>query len=79
MKATVCIGSSCHIKGSHQVINDLERLINENGLSEKVMLASMFCMGKCGSGVSVDVNGEYFSVKPEETEDFFNKNILAKF
>ena len=79
MKVVVCIVSSCHIKGSHQVINGLEKLINENGLAEKVLLASMFCMGKCGNGVSVLVDDESHSVKPEEVEEFFDKNIMAKF
>ena len=79
MKVVVCIGSSCHIKGSNQVVNGLEKLINENGLTEKILFASMFCMGRCGNGVSVLVDDEYFSVKPEEVEEFFDKNILAKF
>ena len=78
MKVTVCIGSSCHIKGSRQVVEELQRLIAENKLRDKIDLAGTFCMGKCQTGVSVTVDGEYFSVSPETVDDFFKKQILAK-
>ena len=29
MKVTVCIGSSCHIKGSRIVVEQLQQFINE--------------------------------------------------
>ena len=51
MKITVCIGSSCHIKGSRQVVEELQRLIKENNLDEKVELGGTFCMGQCQQGV----------------------------
>ena len=38
MKVTVCIGSSCHIKGSRQVVEELQYLIAQNGLKDKVEL-----------------------------------------
>ena len=31
MKITVCIGSSCHVKGSRQVVEQLQELIAANG------------------------------------------------
>ena len=37
MKVTVCIGSSCHIKGSRQVVEQLQYLISENKLGDKVV------------------------------------------
>ena len=50
MKITVCIGSSCHIKGSRIVVEELQALINEKNLSDKVELAGTFCMGKMSAG-----------------------------
>ena len=38
MKVTVCIGSSCHLKGSRRVVEGLQYLIGENNLQEKVEL-----------------------------------------
>ena len=77
MKVTVCIGSSCHIKGSRQVVEQLQYLIHENNLSDKVELTGTFCMGKCQQGVCVSVDDKFFSVSPENLKDFFNENIAA--
>lgn len=78
MKITVCIGSSCHIKGSRQVVEQLQYLIKQNDLGDKVELSGTFCMGKCQQGVCVTVDGEFFSVKPDTVKEFFNENVLAK-
>ena len=78
MKITVCIGSSCHIKGSRQVVEQLQYLIAENNLGDKVELGGTFCMGKCQQGVCVTVNDSFHSVTPESVEEFFAKEVLAK-
>lgn len=78
MKVTVCIGSSCHIKGSRQVVESLQQLIADNNLSDKVALGGTFCMGKCQQGVCVTIGEEFFSVTPETVEQFFNVNIKAR-
>ena len=78
LKITVCIGSSCHIKGSRQVVEQLQNLIAENDLGEKVELAGTFCMGKCQKGVCVTVDGEFHSVTPESAKEFFASEVLAK-
>ena len=78
LKITVCIGSSCHIKGSRQVVEALQKAIAQNGLADKVELGGTFCMGKCQQGVCVSVNDEFYSVSPETVEEFFNKEILAR-
>lgn len=75
MKITVCIGSSCHLKGSRRVIEQLQHLIDENGLGEKVQLGSTFCMGQCQQGVCVTVDEAFHSVTPETVGEFF-ENIL---
>lgn len=78
MKITVCIGSSCHIKGSRQVVSELQHLIAENNLQDKIELGGTFCMGKCQLGVCVTVDGEFYSVTPETVEEFFKKEVLVK-
>ena len=55
-KVVVCIGSSCHLKGSRQVVEELQKLIDQNNLKEEVELAGTFCMGNCQKGVSVKIN-----------------------
>lgn len=78
MKVTVCIGSSCHIKGSRQVVEKLQTLIAENGLKEKVELGGTFCLGNCQQGVCVMVDSAFHSVSPETVNEFFTNEILAK-
>ena len=78
LKITVCIGSSCHIKGSRRVVEQLQYLIAENGIGDKVELGGTFCMGKCQQGVWVTVNDSFHSVTPENVDEFFAKEILAK-
>ena len=78
MKVIICIGSSCHLKGSRHVVEKLQALVNENHLEDKVELGGTFCMGDCVNGVNVTVDGEKHSVSPDTTEEFFQKEILAK-
>ena len=78
MKVTVCIGSSCHIKGSRQVVEQLQELITANKLDDKVELGGTFCLGNCQKGVCVTVDEEFHSVTPETAAEFFAKEILAK-
>ena len=78
LKITVCIGSSCHIKGSRQIVEQLQYLIAENNLGDKVELGGTFCMGKCQQGVCVTVNDDFYSVTPENVGEFFSREVLAK-
>lgn len=78
MKVTVCIGSSCHLKGSRRVMEQLRRLIGENDLGGKVELCGTFCMGKCQQGVCVSVDEAFHSVNAETVEEFFQNEIKAK-
>ena len=78
MKVTVCIGSSCHIKGSRHVVEQLQQLIAENNLSNKVELGGTFCLGNCQQGVCVMVDEAFHSVSPETVNEFFANEILAK-
>ena len=78
IKVTICVGSSCHLKGSRHIIDSLKKLIADNGLEDKVDLAGTFCMGKCEQGVCVTVDGVLFSVSPDTVEGFFKDEILGK-
>jgi len=78
VKVTICIGSSCHIKGSRLVVEALQELISQNELDDKVELCGAFCMNKCQSGICVTVDDELFSVTPDKVNDFFQNNILSK-
>ena len=78
IKITVCIGSSCHIKGSRQVVESLQALIAERELADKVELGGTFCMGQCQNGVCVTIGDEVFSVSPDTVVDFFDNEVMKR-
>ena len=78
MKITVCIGSSCHIKGSRLVVEQLQKLIADNNLDDQVTLSGTFCMSKCQQGVCVTVDDVFHSVTPDNVVEFFETNVKGK-
>ncbi len=78
MDITVCIGSSCHLKGSREIVKKLQELLEREKLQDKVELNGSFCMGQCVKGVCVKLDGELFSLSPEDTENFFNEQVLRR-
>ena len=77
VEVSVCIGSSCHLKGSKQIIDVFQKKIGENALDGKVELRGSFCMGQCVNGVGVKLDEQLYSLQPEEAERFFSKHILG--
>ena len=75
MKVFICIGSSCHVRGSRQVIETLMRLTKESVADIDIELSGSFCMGACSKGVSIKIGEQIYHVKPEDTEDFFHEVI----
>ena len=59
-------------------MEELQYLVKENNLEDKVELGGTFCMGNCVNGVNVTVDDKLFSVSPETAKEFFEKEILAK-
>ena len=73
----VCIGSACHIKGSYNVINSLQQLTEEYGLTDKVDTRAAFCLGHCTQAVSVRIgDGEVQSVSGATARDFLAKQVV---
>ncbi len=78
MKITICIGSSCHLKGSRPIIEQLSEFLSDNNLKDSVELAGVFCMGRCKTGVCVQIGEQSFSLTPDTTKDFFEKEVLPR-
>ena len=62
VEVQVCVGSSCHMKGSYQVIKTFTELIKQNDLKDVVSLKASFCMGHCLNGIAVRVDGQDIGV-----------------
>jgi NADH:ubiquinone oxidoreductase subunit E len=76
VRISVCIGSACHLKGSYNVINSLQELIEDNNLGERVGVEAVFCLNHCTQAVSVKVNdGEVESVSPKTVKEFFDQRV----
>lgn len=80
MLVQICVGSSCHIKGSQDIVELLQAAIEEHNLEDEITLAGSFCVGKCNRiGVTVQVDDEVIvGVTKENFKEFFNDNILSK-
>lgn len=77
IEVSVCIGSSCHLKGSHNVIATFQQMIEERNLHDKVDMRAQFCMKQCSRvGVAVNIDGQVHSVVPEQARHFFEETVL---
>ena len=78
MNICVCVGSSCHLKGSYSIINLMKDRLEKNGLTDKVNLSAAFCLGKCTQGVSIKVNDEIVTgLTPENFDAIFAEKVLG--
>lgn len=78
MNIIICIGSSCHLKGSRQIVESLQALIEKHQLQGQIKLSGTFCMGKCMEGVCTTVDGVFYSLKPETVSSFFETTVLPQ-
>ena len=74
----VCVGSSCHLKGSETIVRLLEGSIAEHHIEDEVVLTGSFCIGKCNRvGVTVQVNDDiHVGITSENFREFFKEHIL---
>ena len=74
----ICVGSSCHLKGSQEIVELLQKAVEEYDLEGEVVLTGSFCIGKCNrQGVTVQINDDvHVGVTRENFREFFQTNIL---
>ena len=79
MIVQVCIGSSCHLKGSREIVELMKAAIEEHSLQDEITLAGSFCIGKCNRvGFTVQVDDDvYTGITKESFNEFFNDKILS--
>ncbi|MGI6161016.1 MAG: (2Fe-2S) ferredoxin domain-containing protein [Christensenellales bacterium] len=75
-KIGVCIGSSCHLKGSYNVLQTFQQLLEEHKLHDSLEIAAQFCMKECQNGVAVSFMDKTYSVSPENAGAFFRSTVL---
>ncbi len=80
MTIAVCMGSSCHVKGSKPIVEMLKEKIKAENLEDKVTLTGSICLGQCASGgVNMKIDGEIVTgINRDNFDSFFADKILAK-
>ena len=80
MVIQVCVGSSCHLKGSQTIVELLQKAIENHHLENEITLVGTLCVGKCNRiGVSVQVDDDIFvGITADTFSEFFTENILKK-
>lgn len=75
---SICVGSSCHLKGSYEVIEEMRRLAKELNLEGKVELKAAFCLGKCShEGVTIKLGDEIIlGMSKDKVRPFFEEKVL---
>ena len=76
----ICVGSSCHLKGSQEIVELLENAVAEHHIEDDVVLSGSFCIGKCNRiGVTVQIDDDiHVGITKENFKEFFQENVLNK-
>ena len=79
MVIQVCVGSSCHLKGSYEIVELLTKAIQDNHLEDEISLVGSFCIGKCNrEGVTVQVDDEiHIGITTGNFKEFFDEKVLS--
>ena len=74
----ICVGSSCHLKGSQEIVELFENALKEYNIENEVILSGSFCIGKCNRvGVTVQINEDiHVGITRDNFREFFKTNIL---
>ncbi len=74
----ICIGSSCHIRGSAEVINLFQKYIKDNELEDEIVLTGSFCSNECNrNGVTVTIDDKvYTGITPLNFNDFWKDTVM---
>jgi NADH:ubiquinone oxidoreductase subunit E len=73
----ICVGSSCHLKGSEKVIEIFKEEIEKNEL-KNVKISGSFCQGNCTEGVNIEINNKKIAaVNEENAREIFKQYLLS--
>ena len=76
----ICVGSSCYLKGSQDIVELLQSAVAEHHIEDEVVLSGSFCVGKCNrEGVTVQVDDDiHTGITRENFKEFFKESVLTK-
>ena len=79
MTIEICVGSTCHVYGSYEILTYIRNRLKEEKLQDRVRFKSAFCMGNCPGAVCMRIDGERFDgIRPDNAEEFFATHIMSR-
>lgn len=78
MKIEICVGSSCHVRGSYEVVKNAEAFVKNQELEQEIELKGCFCMGHCTEGVSIKIEGSVFQVSEETVIECLEEKLRER-
>ncbi len=68
LEVSVCVGTSCYLKGSYDLLQNLGRSLRDAQLADRVDLKATFCFENCGGSINVKVGDTLYSrMSPAKT------------
>lgn len=75
-RITICMGSSCFLRGNRRNLELIESYLAARGIAARVDLVGSRCEGACGSGPNIRINGRIFpAVKPETLQELLDRHV----
>ena len=75
MEIKVCVGSACHLKGSYEVIEEIQNYIKTNKLENDIQLKASFCLGQCTKNVSILFDNDLDSVNKTDVIEKIEERV----
>lgn len=80
LQILICGGTGCKASSSHLIAEHLKRLLEENGIANKVDVITTGCFGFCEKGPIVKIipdNTFYTQVTPEDAEEIIKEHVIG--
>lgn len=76
---SICIGSACHLRGAHSVLEAFTALLEKYKVRGRVDIEGSFCQGNCTEGVVIKINDEVITnVAKDKVHDIFTSKVLGR-
>lgn len=80
LQILICGGTGCKASSSHLIADNLNKILKENGITDKVEVITTGCFGFCEKGPIVKIipdNTFYTQVTPEDAQEIVKEHIIG--
>ncbi|GFZ41504.1 NADH-quinone oxidoreductase subunit NuoF [Bacteroides nordii] len=80
LQILICGGTGCKASSSHLIADNLNKILKENGIADKIEVITTGCFGFCEKGPIVKIipdNTFYTQVTPEDAEEIVKEHIIG--